>query len=1061
MAASTSPVFQKSERTPFYWHTAPPSLPSGDYSIAFLMPTTLSSASTVDMLSGWQAGGVYLFLNASQTSVEQIPTFVPTVMRLLNDPDFQNLRFLWLENPADAFSAWRFQYLAVEPEKVGQPAIVRQPTVMRWRNYGLAIARGTQVTVNSTNDGFTLTRDPQNSTGLALVNTSTNAALTGIQSPIQLSLAGNKVGCWRVDLTLRRGAAKMPYQELAALDVGLRICCKDPAFFDPEQPQNSEFIVTHQHYPFLSEDPADVGYYPHDLILYAQLDPLYPLNEGRTYFGFVNAQGQTTAAMPSCFHTHLGHQVHLTPHNALSRLVFTVLPSSSQPSPDDPFYLVPQGEFEITVPPHTDYTPPDIDQNFLCGLSGVEYVKLPKGQTNLLCFRTGYPAFAPSFIPGIGLDTTVSGEPLTDFATTAWAFVRQADAALTYYAQPDQAVLHSLEARPADPQSVATAIATAPQSASAPDLLWYMEVPAAELPVAELPTDDQALPTVEAFPMLPYGGVARHALEDYQRLEQQLVSPHRRAVITAAIAKNPPPPAPVRLSLIAGLTEPSITGTTPQGFLAEFSPDYAVMQSLLLARDTADQKMQFHTLAQTDPLRASLQSNQLFLVITNPESLRNHFGTDNQLTIQDWQFDLDPAVWKQHGTILIFKFYDRPATELVQSLSTWSQPQIFSTDKSEAAIAPDLDALSQRLSTFFQQDIIARGKSDVPKDRENYGQLAQALQSPTWSGVIAFNVSVPPENFPDELKALAAGIDGDRFMAQYVGIETTPVVPEGGKLVAKPSSLFGLIDYQADVKPVSPVLDYDFQVQTLRVLFQNSQIKAFSSDVSITLNALFGDRTQLFNPNAIGNTVLLKGTAENHNGKTTYAFSFVGDNIFALPGSPILNTIKIIKAQFATDPIVTDADGAQKITGRFTFWGQLNFRKLEKFDIFSFGPEEPPDAKGSSGLSFANLVITMAFQKNPVPADPQAPANAPPGTSPSPHRNLNSIPATWSSTSNAAQSAPIACTANSPSNSRNLSPPTTAKPPAAWAISPSSRPWAMSPWAIFGTDWRLNWNWAI
>jgi hypothetical protein len=977
VVSTVSPTFQKSDRSSLYWLNPVMALATGDdYRIAFL-PSSAPTAPSYTLATAWADGGLFLFLNASQPAVEAQTDFVPTVQQLLNDPDFRRLRWLWLHNPAAPFSTWRFQSLAVESARGNQPAFVRRPTQFQWQNYGLAIARGTTVTLNAAQTGWLFTRAPKNDNGLILLNASSNAALTGIDTPIQLSLAGPQAGCWQVDLTLKRpGPSDLGYQELAALDIGLRICCKDPAFFDPDQstiPQ-ADFVVTHQHYPFLSEDPADLEHYPHDLTLYASLDPLHPLDRDRTYFGFVNAQGQTTAAMPSCFHTHLGHLVHLTPHNALSRLVFAVLPSGSQPNPDDPFYLVPQGEFEISVPPHADYTPPPIDQNLLCGLSGVEYVKLPQNRTSLLCFRPGYPAFAPNFIPGVGLNATVQGEPLTDLATTSWAFVRQAEASLTYYAQPDQAVLHSLDARPANPPTVAAAIATP----AAPDLLWYMEVPAAELPPA-VATNAHSLPTVAAFPMLPYGGVARESLADYQRLEQQVLSPHRRAVITDAIAQNPRPPVtPIApLGIAAAIAPPSVTGTTPQGFLAEFSPDYAVMQSLLLARDTADQRLQFHNLAQTDPLRAALQSNQLFLVITNPESLRQHFGTDNQLTIQGWQFNLDPAAWKQHGTFLIFKFYDQPATDLIQSLSTWSQPQIFSTDQKDGAIAPDLHALSQRLSQFFQQDILAKGTSDLPKDRENYGALAKALQSPTWSGVLAFNVSVPPENFPDDLKALAAGIDGDRFLAQYVGIETTLVVPEGGKLVAKPSSLFGLIDYQAEVKPVSPALDYDFQVQTLRVLFQNSQIKAFSSDVSITLNALFGERAQLFNPGAIGNTVLLKGTTENHNGKTIYAFSFIGDNIFALPGSPILKTIKIIKAQFTTDPIITETTGSQKITGRFTFWGQLNFRKLAKFDIFSFGAEEPADPQKESGLSFSNLVITLAFQKNPIPADPQAPANAP------------------------------------------------------------------------------------
>ncbi|NJP11953.1 MAG: hypothetical protein HC866_22825 [Leptolyngbyaceae cyanobacterium RU_5_1] len=888
--------------------------------------------------------------------------------------------------------------LAIAPGPDNQAAIVGQRAVFQFRNLFLSIAGGSQCTLNAAGDGFVFSKAADNPDGFYLATGAGATRLFGMGA-IALSFNGATAGCLQFDLTLRRppvatsgSPPQVGYPELTALDIGLRLFFKDTAADLPVS--DSEFFVTSRRYPFLVEDASA---YTTDLTLTVQLDPLNPLQEARTYFGF----RQGDVSLPSGYRTNIGYTVHLTPQSN-SRLVFAPMPATYEVSADDPVYLVPAGDFELTVPPYNG-APANPNQNLLCGISGVEYIRLASDRT-MLSFRPGQAAFAPGFIPNVPLKSDLksdggSDSPLTHLATTAWAYVWQQGGAPTYFAQPDQAVLHQPKAR------ASTAIA------SGVELLQYMEVPTATLP----PPDQETAP---AFPLFPYGGVQPDAeqgvaLTDYQQLELQVFSPIRRAQINQ-ISANGNGPLPLMSATLSALPDAladsqTTTGTTPQGFLATFADEFETWRSLLLAKDTANKTVQFKDIERTAPLRSALQSNQLCLVISDPKALQpsaqKTYFPDNQLTIQGWTFDLNPDHWAKQGTILIFKFYTKPLIELIQNPQMWSIPEVFSGDPTAttatrdrllnliwgglakyASGAPSEDKtriqdalattenLPSTLRSQVEDALKATGAGTSAKDYDHYKLLANAALNANWSGILALNVHVPPSNLPRELLAISTGIDESKFFAQYVGIETTPITPTptatATELVVGQSSLFALVDYQDDTVPPPTATGYNFQVNSLMALFQNSQLKAFSSEVTIVLDRLFEERTQLLNDASGRNIVILKGTAENHDGKVAYAFSFSGDNHFATPDSRVLNQVEIIKAQLATDPIADLEAATLTITGRFTFWGRLNFKPLEKFDAFSFGAEPPPPKSETAiapdndrYLSFSNLVVTMSFQR--------------------------------------------------------------------------------------------------
>ncbi len=967
--------------------------PGGARSLYFLADLELQSCqiafsgeksdkSSLSLAETWQTGsGIYLFLTDfplgdphAEAALDQ------RIADFLRSPSVRHTRFLWIENPTDPVFQWRFQALAVSVSSGGSGAsdavTVKRLTFFKLRNYGLAIAAGVICKLNVDSSGFVFALDPTvhslpsepahtKSTPVYFSTGYGEHRLNHIQvneaaEALALPITGILAGCFTFALSLQHPPKGEAFVELTQMDVALRMFFKsanpnlderDPFSGFADLNADNTFLASSHRYPFLGEDAQAALHYSkqadesQNVTLYAALDLLQPLNEARSYFAFVapGSEAVSDLSFPSCYHTNLGYSIHVTPHGYHdSRLVFAERLAQSPYIFQSPFYLVPKGAFTLSVPDYSQTPVPSgtafsirEEDDFLCGLAGIEYIRLSSQHVNVLHLMPAQPAFTPDFVPNQIVDTQEAQPRLESHATTVWAAIEHVAATNfpVYFSQPEQSLLYR-----------ASAFQDGDQDATN-DPLRFLEVPVT------------GLPPTEFLPIFPYGGVTGQ-LSHYQQMEEQLLYPQRhqriRAVAEndttplssfaessfaelplAASAEAPPVAAMSTSAISAG--ETLITGTTPQGLLATYPASFEMLNTLLLAKDTEDNALSLQRLARTSPLRLAFQSSQMFLVITDPASLKDNFP-ENQLTIQGWTFDLNPANWRQgtrdSNTVWIFKFIDKPLIDTLQDLALWEQPETF--------IGGDVDNIRQvrdRLVQRFEGAIAtAEDPNASAKDRENAAPLARIATSLSWSGMIALNVSIPPSGgLPAELKALGCGIkDGNSFYAQYVGSNGTPVLPQAGTFTAAQSSLFGLLDYQDNSVPdVSPD-GYAFQVSKLRVQFQNSQITAFSSELNLTLDRLFDEATQLLNSQSGRNIVVLKGFTEKHNNATTYAFSFSGANYFALPHSHILNNVDIIKATFTTDPPGSDPTVS---IGRFSLWGRLNFRHLEAFDGFSFGSD--------------------------------------------------------------------------------------------------------------------------
>ncbi len=273
-----------------------------------------------------------------------------------------------------------------------------------------------------------------------------------------------------------------------------------------------------------------------------------------------------------------------------------------------PYFLTPAGSFAVEVAGAAAAAgaagPGAYRATLMAGLSGAEYAALAPGAATVLRFEPDGPAYAPATFtepPDGGVRVTFAG--LTADATTSYANLyaepaaaADADAgasagALTYFAQPDAAVLHQ------------------PGGGDA-GFLSYLALPAGTLPP---PAADAAAggASPAPFPLAPYAGTALPETSVFRDLEFKLLSPTRRTAIAAA----GPPPA----SAFAAFASGSPGATTPQGLLLERDGQawrtLTLGQSLLADGSTED--LLLHDVR--GPLREALQSNQVFLVASDAE----------------------------------------------------------------------------------------------------------------------------------------------------------------------------------------------------------------------------------------------------------------------------------------------------------------------------------------------------------------------------------------------------------------------------------------------------------
>lgn len=887
--------------------------------VLYLLPQTISQPpATLSFDDAWTGQpGCYFFL-AAELGAGLDSAFAIAAWAYLADPRATGTRFVWAQ-PFDGSTPLAGNWLATY-----QPLGSEQTVTAHLADFGFAsvdvlLPMGSLVTADDTADSFCFA--PPAGQPVLLTAGWGATPVGSVPGSLAVPLTGTGAGALQFALALTEA-------DQSSLDAGLRWFYPDPDYPSGGGP----FFLCSYRYPLLAQQ----------VTVYAQLHPLAPLDPTRSFLAFTAAdagqQGPAATPLASYYRSTLGDQFSLTPltgsaaPTAFAAFVLASNPKSSQASPGDPITFVPRGDFALTSARSGAV-------QFMCGLSGVEYVSLP-GSSQLVSFVPGQPGYAPNFVPG---KPPVSGPSAQDVPTTAYASLSSGATSLGYYAQPDQSVLYNYP--------VSSEVFGAGPTSNPATMLAAVPVLAATLPVlaGELASESAELGQQPVcYPLLPYAGLGGEGVAGFGQLESQVISPTRRTALRVL-----PPQAELRQ-----LAMTSSYSTTPQGLLAS-GVGQGSWSRVVLAQmpGSSQQPVQFAFSAVDSDLLAAFQSNKMFLVSSDPTSLQAYLASaEAQLLMGSdptelWKFDLDPANWSQHGTIVLLKFYDQPIVDLVRQTSMWASPDHFNGDSGET---------SQQL-----QDILA---AIDPADPD-FAALWSAVHDPAWKGVLAFNVVAPLNELPSQLAGLAVGIDRSKFCAHHVGIAASKInAKPGSDIGISDSSMFGLIDYRGPSTLPGGQLLYQFSVQQLTVLFADSDVASFACIIELQVNQLFSEPATL--TGSTDNIVRLYGSFDKHVSNGTVQESYSFQTRSGIPSeftmtSQVLNAVELARGQFAT---ITAASSANLTEAQFMFWGLLDFKALTGFDALSFGRDT--GSQTPAGLQFGNLVISMTFDPNdaqPVP----------------------------------------------------------------------------------------------
>lgn len=935
--------------------------------------------------------GFYLFMKEAPASDESMEKFAADVTAYFNenyaDPDYTG--FAWLEY--DNLTSSIGDVTVVTAFTENEQAVIAADMSFNFRNYSMPLKKSAPIIpvrdADSNIVSFTYEYPPYEGTPQP------RQAFN-----IQLPLSGNARGALLGQVSLGDLSNNVDTGWNASLYYVVNIDNQDVA----------------QNYP-LFETGSDQGL---QILFNYMLDPVDPLNPDRSYLAFTgtifflkqNVEGKwyieldEQSKMPTFFRTIYGKKIDLIPlvdSDYPPKLIFEELPPVNGIAQ---YYLAPAGDFELAI--RSNATADGLlSDYFQCGLSGTEYIQFTAKSTSsngdVLRFVAKQNAYAPVF-PIV--KQALPSEPATPRSAAkanevfAHNLARYLDAKadgvspVELLGAADEAVLTGtyktswINIRPNPSSTEAPIYCSQPNDAALYDhdgitvdvsneLLQLRNTPAALFP-AEV---------TQSLAMVPYAGVSasvQFSYDDIQQFEKQvIVAARSEAIATIPITMQ---------TANKSFAEDMLLTTTPQGLLAtvpQFGLDW---QSVLLAKSQSkgmDYNLEFAD-GVTKELRDALQSNQLFMVATEAAPLGTFL---NKITIADWPFTINVGKGSDKGNfgnIVIFKFAEGSIEERVKDTQSWANASVFNTK-------PTL--VSKWISSYIETT-----KLNAQTD-DRYDNFLQIVQNPRWNGILVLKVDIGVENFPDDLKGLLAGINKDEFYAHHFGLEINFIAPDiDGKLTLPKSSMFALINYvdkdyraqnditaykasnplmfslQESPSPINGAQDttqelYDFKVLTLQVVFQNSEIKDFSSKIQLTTTAWFDEPAQL-NKGNLGSslsdqTIAFNGSYEKHNGVNTYTFVTRPEQTYKfLLQSQTMNYVEIVKAQFYTiteqagqhDPLAMDAD-KEAIVSRFIFWGYMNFKLIDSFDVFSFGDSATQHNTHNTGLYFANLNVDMDF----------------------------------------------------------------------------------------------------
>ena len=606
------PVFRQTGSSALYFLDTDEAAPGP--SAAFLSSAG-APRPVLEVEEAWSdAAGIYIFLTEPPSDIE---AFIRRIRELVRGQGYYNTRFLWVRNPSPASGLRAANRLCAsrKTEGTGGWSVLRTEA-FGFADYTLSLGARCAIKGPDAGNGYGFTFEPASPADPNIVFYSPLSAFPMSSPAMLLPLSGNTPGCFSLSLKLTNpggGAAPSDFELLQAYS----------ALFIPDPGQIPEGAVRTLKYPVLRQPESEL------ITLYGSFDPLEHLG-GRTFLSLIGPPGQAPAPpqIESYFITPTGRAVGLTPLRGLNgeadaRFVFARRPLWTDPLAAPSYYLTLEGAFSAGAAAGRprEASAPALQERIVCGISSVEYAGLTAASGSALHFVPGGSAYAPGFSKsGAG---TGNGSPpllLTDLGTTSWVYITppSAQERIYYYAQPEQALLYN-------------AAGVTDRNGGSAGHLDFLETPAAVLPANPAPA--------AAFPMMPFRGIDPADAEYCRNIEYRAVAPLRRKIIADAAD-------PVYGSGSAAGTEGNgeTTGITPQGMIVVMGESPAEWKRLVLGNTDASQSQQGDDARLSvgsawlqlsyvgGPLRAALQSSQLFLVAADPEVFRSACSVRYRLT---------------------------------------------------------------------------------------------------------------------------------------------------------------------------------------------------------------------------------------------------------------------------------------------------------------------------------------------------------------------------------------------------------------------------------------------
>ncbi len=946
---------------------------------------------TLSLLDAWNgSSGIYLFLNTTPSNGSDFLNQLQTAIPRLSPTD--HLRVLWIQNPNDAWQYWRTFTINATPDSptsAPQTWHVELNTTFMLGSYGIELKYNTQLTLlNQDALGYGIGIEAG---GLSFqANGWTWAADASNQS--QIPWAGPRLGLFQSQISLNHGNSTI--DDFARLGLMLRYAA--PSLGTSEDHFRAFKLGEMR---FLSMPLLTQGNMVVPLLLW--FDPINPLDPNRGSLEFVVPGSANTFL--SAFSTHRGYSVKLTPlagsHPFGSpRFVLNSTPvyvsTDHSPCPIQEYHFTLDGLFTITIDDPNPHLDPNESYQLLLGLSGYEYVTLPSlpSRGGNLFFQAGQNAYISVNPLQNGSD---SSPTLNAHATTAYLTVLPAvagNAGLKYYAQPKQAPLYY-----ANPE------ATGP-------FLDYYEIQAASLPVYMLGTS-MALPKV--LPAGAYRMTMPMDIDWVQAIEAAILAPLRRKAIgkmgnlattgIPASATNPDPPP---------------MAVTPQGLVMQLTTDSKNLDAVQIAHMPQSVHKEVVFTQVLGGFRTALQSNQLFMVASNVDTLMSGTSVSYRLTsdnledliaagipetqaqtiitaagdaiyrtenefvtavgtaagdqmgavesvagllktdIEGWTFQLSPRSWRlgSSPTVLIFKYNNSALTELIRNTASWGWDEVAqTTDSNHEPFSNPLRPTQDKLIEILTQARRIAENPDTPAQNPYKIFYNEVANNPQWNGVLFFNVPIDITEMPESMRFLAAGVDPKTFFAHHIGFSVTPYLVELGSVQLQQTAAFGLVDYNDPTDLVaSETIPYGFKTMQLQVRFANAQIADFNASVELMINQFYSSAVIKENP-ARGNNLILAGSFQRVGSIPTYSFTLQDENIFTSQNSALLS-VEVLGVTLNTGA----EDAHENMATTFTLWGYFRFLDVTGFDLFSYGPLVG-DSMQDGYLSFSNLKIVMGF----------------------------------------------------------------------------------------------------